>query len=87
MSETKHIPLRIDPAPNGGFMVSEGGSDPGRYYGGPLLACTTLGEALEFIRGRLAPVEAKAAAPTLCTTCDKPGYLPCDNCPKVALLR
>lgn len=55
MTDTKHIPLEIEPV-NPGFIVREGaGFNPGGYRPA-LFACTTIDEALGFIRDRLAPV-------------------------------
>lgn len=64
MTDTKNTPLRIEPAPNGGFIVSEAAwfSGENNRFCGPLLACSSIGEAIEFIKGRLAPVEVKAAS-------------------------
>lgn len=57
--------LRIEPLPEGGVLVSDG---PAYGYAGPatypyqlLRACSTIDEALDFIRGKLAPVEQAAS--------------------------
>jgi hypothetical protein len=68
-ANTKGIPLRIEPAPNGGFMVGEGWGRESGMLSMPLFACTTIGEALEFIKGRLAPTEVKANPPELRCDC------------------
>jgi hypothetical protein len=48
--------LNIDRMPEGGFVVTDAGwrNDPSRYCP-PLFACTDIGEALRFIRDKLAP--------------------------------
>lgn len=62
---TKDWCLNIEKMQDGGFVVFEGrrsigGGDPYTSCG-PLFACTTIGEALEFIKGRLAPAEVESA--------------------------
>ena len=53
--DTKQIPLRIEPAPNGGFIVSEASNSDYSRVNPTLLACSSIDEALAFIKGRLAP--------------------------------
>lgn len=55
-NDKRHLPLRIERMPDGGFVVSEAsfGGDPSRFCG-PLFASSSIGEALAFIAGRLDP--------------------------------
>lgn len=51
-----HFSLIIDRMPEGGFVVTDGGyrRDPGSLSM-PMFASTNIGEALAFIRDKLAP--------------------------------
>lgn len=86
MTDTKNIPLRIEPISGGGFVVSDAWhSDQGRLCG-PLFACSSLGEALDFIRSRLAPPVTGAAIggankrTEVCDNCRKSGLVVCVPC-------
>ncbi|MCA6114261.1 hypothetical protein J6524_04870 [Bradyrhizobium sp. WSM 1738] len=54
--------LTIEAMPEGGFVVNEGyrPSEPHRYCA-MLFACSDIGEALNFVRGKLAPPAANYA--------------------------
>jgi hypothetical protein len=89
MTDTKNIPLRIEPISGGGFVVSDAWhNDQGRLCG-PLFACSSLGEALDFIRSRLAPPVTGAAiggtASTAIGGANKRTEV-CDNCRKSGLV-
>ncbi|MFT0875115.1 hypothetical protein VRZ08_01035 [Rhodopseudomonas sp. G2_2311] len=65
MIDAKHIPLRIETMPHGGFIITEAHQRTGDYCAS-LFACTSIGEALDFIRARLAPDERAAiTSPTV----------------------
>ncbi|SEN67165.1 hypothetical protein SAMN05443254_11033 [Bradyrhizobium sp. OK095] len=73
MADLKNIdPLRIEHAPDGGFIVSDL-ADYGRVNR-PVFASSSIGEALDFIKGRLAPAAApEKAIDRACTRCGSLG--------------
>ncbi|MGY3535400.1 hypothetical protein [Bradyrhizobium sp. USDA 4452] len=71
-----YIALRIEKMPSGGFVVAEAyDRNPQMCPQGPLFASTTIGEALDFIKGQLAPPISgdNSTAPAKCETCGSAG--------------
>lgn len=56
MIGTEYHCLTIEKMPEGGFVVIEGMSEVNRHnFRAPLFACSAIGDALDFMRGKLAP--------------------------------